>query len=135
WSPEADSYLELLGSLVKIERELNFPAELRTNSALLSYLPADAVVYGTIPNPGLTIGLAPSPAEEQSAQNATFGAWWNSETGRLLKQMTERVQSVNPLLGDEIVFCAAVPGPDEAVPIVMARVQPGKQAELASALE
>ncbi|HEX2454178.1 MAG TPA: FecR domain-containing protein [Vicinamibacterales bacterium] len=135
WSPEADSYLELLGSLVKIERELNFPAELRTNSALLSYLPAGAVVYGTIPNPGLTIDRALSLAEEQSAQNATFGAWWNSETGRLLKQMTERVQSVNPLLGDEIVFCASLPGLDEPVPIVMARVQPGKRAELSSALE
>src|SRR5688572_14422830 len=87
WSPEADSYLELLASLVKIERELaNFPAELRTNSALLSHLPASAVVYGAIANPGLTIGRAISLAEEQSAQNATFGAWWNSETGQLLRQ-------------------------------------------------
>src|SRR5262249_51533633 len=95
WSPEAESYLELLGSFVKIERELNFPAELRTNSTLLSYLPAGAIVYGTVPNPGLTIDRALSLAEEQSAQNATFGAWWNSETGRLLRQMTDRVQSVN----------------------------------------
>jgi FecR protein/Putative zinc-finger len=136
WSPEADHYLELLGSFVKIERELaNLPAELRTNSALLSYLPAGAVVYGTVPNPGVTIDRALSLAEEQAAQNATFGAWWNSETGRLLKQMTDRVQSVNPLLGDEVVFCASVPGLEEPAPIVMARVQPGKRAELASALE
>ena len=111
WSPDAESYLELLTSLVKIERELaNFPAELRTNSTLLSYLPAGAVVYGAIPNPGLTIGRALSLAEEQSGQNATFGAWWNSETGQLLKQMTDRVQTVNQLLGDEIVFCASLPG-------------------------
>ena len=138
WSPEAESYLELLGSFVKIERELaNFPAELRTNSALLSYLPAGAVVYGAVPNPGVTIDRALSLAEEQAAQNATFGAWWNSETGRLLRQMTDRVQSVNPLLGDEIVFCASLAGAPERrpVPIVMARVQPGKRAELASALE
>ena len=137
WSPEAESYLELLASFVKIERELaNFPAELRTNSALLSYLPAGAVVYGAVPNPGVTIGRALSLAEEQSAQNATFGAWWNSETGRLLRQMTDRVQSVSPLLGDEIVFCASLRrDPDEPVPMVMARVQPGKRAELASALE
>ena len=139
WSPEAESYLELLGSVVKIERELaNFPAELRTNSALLSYLPAAAIVYGAVPNPGVTIGRALSLAEEQAAQNATFGAWWNSETGRLLRQMMDRVQSVNPLLGDEIVFCASVPGLPEindAVPIVMARVQPGRRGELVSALE
>ena len=136
WSPEAEYYLELLGSFAKIERELaNIPSELRTNSALLSYLPAGAVVYGTVSNPGVTIGRALSLAEEQAAQSATFGAWWNSETGRLLKQMTERVQSVNSLLGDEIVFCASIAGAADAVPMVMARVQSGKRAELSTALE
>lgn len=139
WSPDAESYLQLLRSFVQIERELaNLPADLRTNSALLSYLPAGAVVYGTVPNPGLTINRALSLAEEQSAQNPTFGTWWNSETGRLLKQMTDRVQSVNSMLGEEIVFCASlpgIPGANEPVPIVMARVQPGKRAELSTALE
>jgi hypothetical protein len=136
WSPEAESYLELLASFVKIERELgNVSGELRTSSTLLSYLPASAVVYGTIPNPGVTIDRALSLAEEQSAQNAAFGAWWNSETGQLLRQMTDRIQTVNPLLGDEIVFCASLPGTDGPVPIVMAGVQPGKRAELSSALE
>ena len=48
--------------------------------------------------------------------------------------MTDRIQSVNPLLGDEIVFCASLAG-TEPVPIVIARVQPGRRAELASALE
>jgi hypothetical protein len=139
WSPDAESYLELLASFVKIERELaNFPADLRNNSAMLSYLPAGAVVYGAVPNPGLTIDRALSLAEEQAAQNATFGVWWNSEAGRLLKQMTDRLQSVNPMLGSEIVFCASltgVPGNEEPVPIVLAQVQPGKRAALASALE
>ena len=137
WSPDAESYLELLRSFVKIERELaNFPAEMRTNSVLLPYLPAEAVVYGTIPNPGVTIGRALALADEQSAQNATFGAWWNSETGQMLRQMVDRVQSVNPLLGDEIAFCASIaPGLGDPVPMVMARVKPGKRAELAGALE
>ena len=136
WSPDAESYLELLRSFVHIERELaTVPTELRTKSALLSYLPAGAIVYGTVPNPGLTIDRALSLAEEQSAQNATFGAWWNSEAGRLLKQMTDRVQSVSSMLGDEIVFCASFPGVDEPVPMVMARVQSGRRADLSSALE
>ncbi|HET7697099.1 MAG TPA: FecR domain-containing protein [Vicinamibacterales bacterium] len=135
WSPDAAAYLELLRSFVKIERELaNVPAVLRTDSALLSYLPAGAIVYGTVPNPGLTIDRAIVLAEEQSAQNATFAAWWNSQTGRELKQMVERIQSVNPLLGDELVFCASAAGTGDPLPMVMARVQPGKRAELASAL-
>ena len=46
WSPDAESYVQLLRSFVKIERELaNLPAELRTNSDLLPYLPPQAVVY------------------------------------------------------------------------------------------
>ena len=136
WSPEAESYLELLGSFVKIERELaTYPAELRTTAALLPYLPAGAVVYGAVPNPGITIGRALYLAEEQAAQNATFAAWWNSETGQQLRQMTDRVQTVSPLLGAEIVSCASVVGTDAPVPIVMARVQPGSAAKLTSALQ
>jgi FecR-like protein len=135
WSPDAESYLELLASFVKIERELaNLPSELRTNSALLSYLPAGTMVYGAIPNPGLTIDRALSLAEEQSAQNGAFAAWWNSEAGRELKQLTDRLQAVNPLLGDEIVFCASAAGLAEPVPAVIARVQSGKRDELSTAL-
>ena len=136
WSPESEYYLELLAALGNIERELaTFPAELRTNSALLSYLPAGAVVYGTVPNPGLTIGRALYLAEDQAARNAAFGTWWNSETGQLLRQMTDRIQAVSPLLGEEIVSCASLVGTDGPVPIVMARVQPGSATKLASALQ
>jgi hypothetical protein len=136
WSPSAEEYLALLGSFAKIERQLagQLPGELRTSSALLPYLPAGAVVYGAIPNLAGTIGQALVLAEQQASENAAFGAWWASETGRLLKQMVDRVQSVSSLLGDEIVFCASIPGPGDQVPVVMARVQPGKRAELASAL-
>jgi hypothetical protein len=136
WSPEAESYLELLASFVNIERGLaNFPGELRTSSDLLSYLPAGAVVYGAVPNLNDTIARALSLAEEQAAQNAAFGTWWNSETGSELRQMIERVQSVNPLLGEEIVFCASMSAGAEPIPMLMARVQPGRRAELASALK
>jgi hypothetical protein len=136
WSPSAEEYVLLLGSFAKIERQLagQLPGELRTSSALLPYLPAGAVVYGAVPNLGGTIGQALVLAEQQASENAAFGAWWTSDTGRLLKQMVDRVQSVSSLLGDEIVFCASIPGPSEQVPMVMARVQPGKRAELASAL-
>jgi hypothetical protein len=42
---------------------------------------------------------------------------------------------VSPLLGEEIVFCVSVAGTKEPVPMVMARVQPGKRAELATVLD
>jgi hypothetical protein len=136
WSPEAEYYLELLSALGNIERELaNFPDELRTSSALLSYLPAGAAVYGAVPNPGVTIGRAVYLAEDQAARNAAFGSWWNSETGQLLRQITDRIQSVSPLLGEEIVSCASILATGETVPMVLARVHPGGKEKLASALQ
>ena len=136
WSPDAASYLELLASFGQIEKELaTLPTAMRTTSTMLANLPAGAVVYGAVPNPGITIDRALTLAEEQSAQNATFQAWWNSETGTRLRQLADRLQSVHPLLGDEIVFGASDAGTGDPVPMVMARVQSGKSAELASALQ
>ena len=124
WSPEAE-----LPGAARVAREdrtraREFPrrAADQLGPALVSSRRGGRLRHG--PKSGLTIGRALALAEEQSAQNATFGAWWNSETGRLLRQMADRVQSVNPLLGDEIVFCASVPGLDEPVPMVMAGCSP-----------
>jgi hypothetical protein len=137
WSPEADAYLQLLASFVKIERQLAemSPGALRTTSALLPHLPAGAFVYGAVPNLGGKIGDALFLAERQASENAVFGAWWNSETGLELRQIVERVQSVASLLGDEVAFSVSSAGSADEVPIVIARVQPGKRVELASTLE
>jgi hypothetical protein len=137
WSPDAAEYLQLLASFVEIERQLAemSPGELRTSSTLLSYLPAGAFVYGSVPNLGGKIGQALVLAEQEASENAVFSAWWNSETGLELRQIVERVQSVASLLGDEIVFAVSAAGPDSEVPIVVARVQPGRQAELSSTLQ
>ena len=138
WSPEADEYLQLLASFVEIERQLAVmaPGELRTSSDLLPYLPAAAFVYGAVPNLGGKLGQALVLAEQQASTNAVFGAWWNSETGLELREMVDRVQSVTSLLGDEIAFAvSAAGGPGAEVPVVVARVQPGRQAELTTTLQ
>ncbi len=136
WSPDSAYYLEVLASLAKIERELaNFPPQLRSNSSLVPYLPAALGIYGAVPNPGLTISRALALAEQQSPGNAAFGVWWNSEAGQKLRQIADRIQSVSPLLGDEIVFCVSFVANGEAVPMLMARVQPGKRPELATTLQ
>lgn len=137
WSPDAHDYFEMLGSLATIERELaeDSPVALRTTSELLQYLPHGAVIYGAVPNMGGTISRALSLAGQQAAENDAFGAWWNSEIGLELREIVGRVQSVSSLLGDEVVFCASLRSPAEKpVPMVMARVQPGRGEELASAL-
>src|SRR5262245_33671647 len=135
WSPDAADYLQLLASFAKIERQLDLSGPLRTNSALLSYLPAGAFVYGTVANPGGQIGQGLAAAEQQAFENAAFRAWWNSDTGLKLRRIVDRVQSVSALLGDEVVFSIASAGPRDEVPMVMARVRPEQRAALASALD
>jgi hypothetical protein len=137
WSPEAEHYLELLASFAKIERQLaeSLSSEQRTSSDLLPYLPAGAFVYGAVPNLGGTMAQALVLAEQQSSESVAFGTWWNSETGQVLRQMISRLQSVSSLLGDEIVFSAGSAGPDQEVPMVIARVQAGRGAELTRALD
>jgi hypothetical protein len=137
WSPSAAEYLQILASLVKIEQQLaeSFPTAQRNASALLTYLPAGAFAYGAVPNLGGRLSTALVLAEQQSTENAAFNVWWNSETGQFLRQMIARLQSVSSFLGDEVVFCASAGAPGQEVPIVMARVQPGKRADLARALD
>jgi hypothetical protein len=137
WSPEAAHYLEILDSFSNIERQLaeHLPVEQRTTSTVLPYLPGGAFAYGSIPNLNGRINLALTLADQQSTENPAFGAWWNSETGQLVKTMVNRLQSVSWLLGDEVVFSASAAGADVEIPVVMARVQPGKSASLSEALD
>src|SRR5262249_23771914 len=136
WSPSADEYLQILGAFAKIERQIApFASPLRTNPVLLSYLPGGAFVYGGVPNPGGKISQGLAAAEQQAFENAAFGAWWNSDAGRKLRQIVDRVQSVSSLLGDEVVFSVASAGSRDDVPLVMARVQSDKRTALVSALD
>ena len=137
WSPDRERYLELLGSFAKIEQQLaaRFPTGHRSSSALLPYLPGGAFAYGAVPNLAGRITEALSLANQQSSENATFSAWWNSETGRVLEEMVRRLQAVSGMLGEEIVFTASLAGPGQEVPAVLARVQPGRRADLGRALD
>ena len=136
WSPNADEYLQVLASFARIERQIApFSSPLRTTSAVLSYLPGGAFVYGAVPNPGGKIGAGLVAAEQQAFENAAFRAWWSSDAGLELRRIVDRVQSVSSFLGDEVVFSVASAGPRDEVPVVMARVQAGQRAALTSALD
>jgi hypothetical protein len=136
WSPEAEEYLQLLASFVTIgDRMTQVASPLRTQSALLPYMPAGAFVYGAVPNPGGNLNEGLLAAEQQAFENAAFHAWWTSETGVELRQVVDRVRWVSAMLGDEVVFAAASAGPGDEVPMVIARVQPDQQEALARDLD
>ena len=67
------------------------------------------VVYGAVPNLGGAVDQAVALAEQQSAENPAFNQWWTSGAGQELKKLIGGIQTVTPLLGDEIVYgvCAA----------------------------
>jgi hypothetical protein len=134
WSPDAETYLAVLASLANIQKGIaTLPSPLlRTQSALLKYMPANMVVYGAVPNLSNTIGQAAALAEQQSAENPAFNQWWNSGAGQQLKSLISQIQTVTPLLGDEIVYgvCANTP----AFPVLLAEVREGRREELATAL-
>jgi hypothetical protein len=142
WSPDADTYISLLASLSRIEKgvaALPSPA-LRMQSSLLQFLPPEPAVYLAMPNIGGTIRQAMTLVEQQAAENPAFSNWWNSSAGQELRQLVDRVQTVTPLLGDEIVFVlASAPstpaGAETKIPMLLAETQSGRQAELAQALE
>lgn len=138
WSPDAESYLQILASVSKIEKQMAVipTPSLRAQSTLLPYIPAGTVVYGAVPNLSGTIDQAVSLAEQQSAENPAFYQWWNSGSGTELKKLIGRVQTVAPLLGEEIVYGLCVNRTEtvQGIPILLAEVRAGKRAELEAAL-
>jgi len=136
WSPDAEQYLQLLASFAAIgDRMTKVASPLRTESELLRYIPADAFVYGAVPNPGGNLAEGLLAAEQQAFENTAFRAWWTSETGLELREIVDRARSVSAMLGDEVVFAAASAAPGDEVPMVMARVQPGRMEALGSDLD
>jgi len=138
WSFNSEKYLTLLGNFANLEKQIAAiptPA-LRTQAKLLQYLPANPLVYGAIPNLNGTLQQALILADQQAGDSAVFQEWWSSGSGAKLKETLGRMQSIFPMLGDEVVFVLATNSAKSSakVPAVIAQVLPGEQAGLTTAL-
>ncbi len=135
WSKDSEKYINLLGDVAAIEKQLAaIPgAPLRTASALLAALPPDVRVYAAAPNLSDTIRQASRLAEQRASESATFKEWWTSDSARQLRAVVEQVQSVTPLLGEEMVFVSCGTGKNH-IPVLLAAVKPGSQDDLKQAL-
>jgi predicted anti-sigma-YlaC factor YlaD len=139
WSANSEQYLALLGDFAKLEKQLAAlptPA-LRTQPKLLQYLPANPLVYGAIPNLNGTLQQALALAGQQAGESAVFQEWWSSGSGSKLKDTLGRIQSVFPMVGDEIVFVLSANSAGTGkpkIPAVIAQVVPGEEAGLTTAL-
>ena len=106
WSQKAVQYFELLGELDKIQTALvaSGVSAPRTEPKLLPYLPSGAVLYFAIPNLGPIAQQATILIEQRAQDSAVLRDWWNSARSQTVKQIFERMQSLAPMVGDEIVF-------------------------------
>ncbi len=130
WSPNADQYYGLMAELASIEKNLVTPAA-RTQARLLAALPLEPIIYGALPNLGPTVAQAVSLIEQRSNQSAVLRDWWQSAQAKELKEIVERVRTLSPLLGEELVFVLT----KSRIPVVLAEVKPGQQAAVKAALD
>ncbi len=130
WSPDAATYIAVLGSLAHIEKQIaGLPSpSLHAQSSLLQYMPSNMVLYGAVPNLSGTIDQAVALANQQSAENPAFNQWWNSSAGEQLRKLIGQIQTVAPLLGDEIVYGICINRETmQGIPIMLTEARQGKR--------
>jgi hypothetical protein len=139
WSEDAEKYYNLLAEFSGIEKELaEIPGPgLRTESYLLGFMPAGALAYFAIPNLDGTLRHALYLVDRRAEENPALNEWWSGEAGQEFREKLDRLQAITPLLGDEVVCILNSYSGDanRHVPLILARIQPGREDELPQAIE
>jgi hypothetical protein len=137
WSQDREKYYAVLAELASIGKtvaERATPAP-RTQSKLLSHVPAGTFLYLAAPNFGDAIQLAVNLIEQRAQENPALREWWAAADKEQIKILIGKVQSLTPLIGDEIVFVLSrAPLATTQVPALLAEVQPGQEAALQQSL-
>jgi hypothetical protein len=137
WSQDAEKYYAVLAELASIGKtvaERATPAP-RTQSKLLSYVPAGTFLYLAAPNIGDAIQQTVTLIEQRAQENATLREWWASADKEKIKLLIGKVQSISSLIGDEVVFVLLRrPLDTKEIPALLAEVQPGRQDALQQSL-
>lgn len=139
WSQNAEKYYSLLNEFINISNditELPGPAP-RMETGLLSCIPQGTRGYIAIPNLDNRIKETLDLLEQYSLKNSLFHEWWSSDKGQKAKNILEHVQVFTQLLGEEIVLLIIddPAGEGSIVPLLMARIQPGRDSDLLKILD
>jgi hypothetical protein len=152
WSGDADRYLEMLGELRELRREIAQrvpPPGLRSAGRLLDAVPAGTAVYVAVPNLGRPLADSYAVFREQLADSPRLAEWWaahveGADADRRLDELVTRLRDLGDYLGDEVVVAiaaGAVADPDgdpsrSGGPLLLAEVvRPGFDAYLAQEIE
>src|SRR5207249_2023697 len=103
---------------------------------LLRYLPEGVQVYVAIPNLNGSIRQALFQFEQRTRENAVLKEWWDSAEGEELRNTLDRIQSVTPLLGEEMVFALVRDrsNPAGSYSVLLSEVKAGREDSLRDTL-
>jgi hypothetical protein len=108
WSHNRDKYLPLLAQLATLQgriEQIPFPQP-RYTSDLLQRMPADTMLYVSIPNLGDFLDQANQIFHEQLKESPVLQQWWNQgheQKTQELDALVDRIHQASQYLGDEIV--------------------------------
>ncbi len=127
WSANREQHLALLAEFSKLQRKLEGIPEppLRYDSALLRTVPANAVVFASIPNYGESIAEADRLFNQQLSESEVLRDWWQQhgmgKNQAKFDQTIARIRAFSQYLGNEVVFALVPKGTDGMALLVVAK--------------
>jgi hypothetical protein len=128
WSQDRDKHLALLAEFIHFERKLEAVQmpDLRYQSKILPALPANTVLYASLPNLGNAAQQANQLFQQELEESQVLRDWWEQvqarRKGPSLTDVIAEVHALGEYLGDEIVFSVALDG-TRGAPLVVAPIQ------------
>ena len=110
WSRNLDQHLALLAEFAHLSNKLDtvqLPG-LRYQSAVLPTLPAETVLYASIPNLGDAVQQGNQIFQQELRESAVLQQWWTRVQSRKgapdYSAAIEEIHSLSQYLGNEIAF-------------------------------
>jgi hypothetical protein len=123
WSQNSDAYIAMLNAVTALNAKLDqdrFPA-LRFSSNLLTMVPAETVVYASIPNLSQALTEVQQVFVPKIQQNPTLSQWWQQNK---LDQVIADMSAMSAYLGNEMVIAASLnSGGHPGQPVIMAELK------------
>jgi type IV pilus assembly protein PilA len=121
--------LKEFGNLVNLfQHNVQYPGP-RSESRLLTLLPASTMVYAAFPNYGQASDQALKILRQELQDNAAFRDWWHqgemATTGPKLEDALKKFSELNDFLGGEIVVSGASDGKEPSFVTVAEVRKPG----------
>jgi len=112
WSHDRDKFLVLLAQFSILQNRIEqIPAPaLRYTSDLVQRMPADTMLYVSIPNLGDFLSQANQIFHEQLQQSPALQQWWNQKhqnNSADLDALVNKIHQVSQYLGDEVVVAGS----------------------------